>query len=234
MSKNLADLRFAIRSSSGQVSSIWRLWATRRGDIYLATRAAAKIEKYSFHKSGICRSAFTNQHGTPESMTDRAMFKWTRMPTPAAGEGRASRVAWIVFPTDYLSEPSETDVKKVDWIEAAPAGGATYTEFAFTREAQEYIEAAFRDPQERKLLKYTELLSGEAFFVSYYYADWDNRDLSMPGNGQVADLVFSSLDPHGTGRPIRLRFGPAPSDGDALLLRELGGYPVPGTPNPDD
>lgn len=75
MAKNIADLRFAIKNSSGLVSSIWRLWATRHGDVYLATRSMAKIEKFSFHKSGICRSAFTNEHGTPQTMTDRVMFK---------------------------------------------------------------------------------------------------------------------------------------------------------------
>lgn len=231
MAKNLADLRFAIRSASGQVSSIWRLWATRHGDVYLATRSMAKIEKYSFHKSGICRSAFTNEHGTPQTMTDRAMFKWKRLATPAAGEGRASLVAWLAFPTDYLSQPSASSVEGVAWIEAAPAGGATYVEFAFTRESQKSIEAAFRKREERKLLAYVELSPDQAFFGSYYHSDWENNDLNMPGNGQVADLVFSPRDPYDTGRPIRIRFGPAPSDGDSLVLQELGGYPIPGTPN---
>lgn len=232
MAKNLADLRFAIKSSSGQVSSIWRLWATRHGDVYLATRSMAKIEKYSFHKSGICRSAFTNEHGTPQTMTDRAMFKWKRLSTPSAGEGRASRVAWLGFPTDYLSQPSALGVEGVTWIDAAPAGGATYVEFAFTRESQESIEVAFRERHERKLLAYVELPSYEAFFGSYYHADWENKYLNVPGNGEVSDLVFSPRDPHDTGRPIRICFGPAPSDGDALILQELGGYPIPGTPNP--
>lgn len=232
MAKNLADLRFAVRSPSGQVSSIWRLWATRHGDVYLATRTMAKIEKYSFHKSGICRSAFTNEHGTPKTMTDRAMFEWKRLSTPAAGEGKASRVAWLGFPTDYLSKPSDAGVEGMAWIEAAPAGGATYVEFAFTRESQKSIETAFRTRQERTLLAYVELPSDEAFFGSYYHADWENKDLNMPGNGEVADLAFSSHDPCNTGRPIRIRFGSAPSDGDPLVLQELGGYPMPATPNP--
>jgi hypothetical protein len=231
MAKNLADLRFGIKGSSGWVSSIWRLWATRHGDVYLATRSMAKIEKLSFHKSGICRRAFTNEHGTPQTMTDRAMFKWKRPSTPAAREGKASRVAWLGFPTDYLSRPSNSDVEGVAWIDAAPAGGATYVEFAFTYESRESIEAAFCDRQERKLLAYAKLPTGEAFFGSYYHADWENKDLNMPGNGDVADLVFSPRDPHNTGRPIRICFGPAPSDEDALILQELGGYAIPGTPN---
>jgi hypothetical protein len=232
MAKNLADLRFAIKSPSEQVSSIWRLWATRHGDVYLATRSMAKIEKYSFHKSGICRSAFTNEHGTPPAMADRAMFKWNRLPTPAAGDGKASRIAWLGFPTDYLSKTYFSDVEGVFWIEAAPSGGATYVEFAFTREPLESIKAAFREHEQRKLLVYVKLPAGEAFFGSYYHADWENKDLTMPGNGEVADIVFSSRDPYGTGRPIRILFGPRPADGDAVVLQELGGYAIPGTPNP--
>ena len=231
MAKNLADLQFAIKSPSGQVSSIWRLWATRHGDVYLATRSMAKIEKYSFHKSGICRSAFTNEHGTPQTMTDRAICKWNRLPTPTAGDGKASRVAWLGFPTDYLSQPSASDVHGVVWLEAAPAGGATYVEFEFTRETQESIGVAFRKREQRKLLTYVKLPAYEAFFGSYYHADWENKDLNMPGDGEVADLVFSSRDPYDTGRPIRIRFGPAPANGDALVLQELGGYAIPGTPN---
>lgn len=232
MSKNLADLRFAIKSSSGQESSIWRLWATRHGDVYLATRSMAKMQKYSFHKSGICRSAFTKENGTPRTMTDRAMFKWNRLPTPAAGVGKASRVAWLGFPTDYLSRPCTTNVKGIVWVEAAPAGGATYVEFAFTRESQKSIEAAFQERQERSLLAYIELPSDEAFFGSYYHADWENKDWNVPGNGQVSDLLFSPHDPYETRRPLRICFGPTPSDGDAIVLQELGGYTVPGTPSP--
>lgn len=234
MAKNLADLRFAVRSPSGQVSSIWRLWATRHGDVYLATRKMAMIEKYSFHKSGICRSAFTTEHGTPKTMTDRAIFKWNRLPTPAAGKGQASRVAWMGFPTDYLSRPSNSNVKGVTWIEAAPTGGATYIEFFFTRESRESIEMAFRERQERYLLVCVELPSGEVFSGSYYHGDWENKDLKIPGNGKVSDLLFSQHDPYDTGRPIRIRFGPSPSDGDDLVLQELGGYPTPSMPNLED
>lgn len=163
MAKNLADLRFAVRSPSGQVSSIWRLWATRHGDVYLASRTMAKIEKFSFHKSGICRSAFTNEHGTPKTMNDRAMFKWKRQPTPATGEGKASRVAWVAFPTDYLSRNADPSVE-VSWIEAAAPGGATYVELAFTSESRDFIETAFGQRQERKLLLYVNLPGDEAAF----------------------------------------------------------------------
>ena len=231
MAKNLADLRFGIRSPSAYISNIWRLWVTQKGDAYLATRSMAKIEKYSFHKSGICRSAFTNEYGTPTTMTDRAIFKWKRLTTPLAGQGKASRVAWLGFPTDYLSRKAEPSVE-VNWIEAAPPGGATYVELAFTCESRESIESAFGQRQERKLLLYVNVPGDEAVFANYYHGDWQNEDLNVPGDGKVADLLFSASDPYDTGRPIRIRFGPTPSDGDAVVLRELGGYAIPGTPIP--
>lgn len=80
------------------------------------------------------------------------------------------------------------------------------------------------------MLFYAPLPTDEAMFVNYYHSDWQNEDLSIPGAGKVADLLFSANDPYDTGRPIRIRFGPMPADGDALILRELGGYAVPGTP----
>jgi hypothetical protein len=228
MAKNLADLRFGIKSSPGCVSNVWRLWVTRHGDVYLATRAMAKIDKYSFHKSGICRSAFTNEYGTPKTLTDRATFKWQRLVTPPAGQGKAARVAWVAFPTDYLSRNADPSVE-VSWIEAAPPGGATCVELAFTSESRDFIDTAFGQRQERKCLLYVTLPGDEAALLNYYHSDWENRDLKVPGNGKVADLLFSANDPYETGRPIRIRLGSAPSDGDALVLRELGGYAVPGT-----
>lgn len=205
-------------------SQIWRLWITSHGDVYLATRNMAKIEKFSFHKSGICRSAFTTEHGTPKSLPDRAMYKWNRLKTPPIGEGGASRVALLGFPTDFLSRIPESDAKDIYWIDAAPAGGATYVELSYTQESEDFVRTTFHERQERKLLSYVVLPTNESFFICYYHSDWENKEIKMPGNGKVADLIFSHHDPQNTGRPIRIRFGPAPKDDDALVLQELGGY----------
>lgn len=226
MAKNAVDLRFGVRRSDGCVSSVWRLWATKAGDVYLATRRMAAIEKYSFHKSMICRLAFTKEHGTPSTMADRAAYKWRRAPTTPAGSDRASRVAWLAVPTDYLSRLSEIDDgPSIVWIDAAPPGGATYIELAFTAEARSRIEQSFTQ-NDRRLLLYQSVGTHEAFIVDYYYADWENTELKVPGNGTGSDLLFSPLDPAGTGRPIRITFGPIPKDGDAAIIQELGGYAV--------
>ena len=116
--------------------------------------------------------------------------------------------------------------KEILWIDAAPQGGATYLEFAFTKEPESMIRGAFNERQERHILRYTLLPFGDAFFVNYYHADWENRNLTVPGDGQVNDLLFSADDPDDTGRPIRIRFGPRPDDRGAVVLRELGGFAV--------
>ena len=207
---------------------------SRQGDVYLSLRWMAKIQKYSFHKSGICRQAFTREYGTPLTLKDRATSTWKRLATPPAGDGKGSRVAWLAFPTNYLSRQRNSVTEGVVWIKGAPVDGATYVELVYTFESEQSVRTSFAKRQERRLLKYIELPGGEALFVAFYHADWDNKDLNVPGEGKVADLVFSPLDPYDTGRPVRICLGPAPapSDGDALVLRELGGYPVPGTPNP--
>ncbi len=140
-----------------------------------------------------------------------------------------SRVAWVAFPTDYLSSPqggpqSGAAIPIVS-IPAAPAGGATYIELAFTSEPQATVEREFA-LTDRHLVLYIRLPQGIAAFLDYYHADWEDSDLRVTGDGKVADLLFSSKDPRGTGRPIRITFGPTPKDGDAVVIRELGGYPV--------
>ena len=227
MAKNLFDLRFGIKRADGYVSIIWRLWVTRSNDVYLTTIGMSGVEKYSFHKSGICRNAFTKEHGTPATMKDRAISKWKRTVTPPKFSGRAARVAWIAFPTDYLSKDIQKHRKPITWIPAAPANSATYIELAFTSESKKGILTAFQK-NDRHLVCYVEMSNKEYFILNYYHADWKNRDLRSPAseNSIFPDLLFSADDPNERGRPIRIRFGPQPRDGDALILQELGGYKI--------
>lgn len=224
VAKNLANLRFGIQDTSGMRSCIWRLWVTQSGDIYLANRTMAGIDKYSFHQSGICRSAFTSEFGTPSTMTDRAIFKWRRASTPAVGGRGIAQVAVFSFPTDYLSRPTNQNTDGVTWLTAAQAGRSTCVEFSFTSESRNTVETALCMREGHELLLYLMLPSGEAFFVDTYFIDWGNSDLTMPGNGTTADIIYSSSDPLNTGRPIRIRFGATPSDGGALMIQEIGGY----------
>jgi hypothetical protein len=226
MSKNLFDLRLAIRRRDGFISSIWRAWGTTPGDVYLATRSMAGIAKYSFHSSRICRSAFTRETGAPPTLTNRALFKWRRAVTPPAGLGRAVRAAWIAFPTDFLSRPRNLPSRPTTWIPAAPPGAATYLELSYTAEPEDTVRRLVAVVGCRHLVLYQALSHDEAVFVAYWHADWENRDLTIPGDGKVADLLFTANDHLETGRPIRLTIAWPPADGDPVHIKELGGYAI--------
>ena len=226
MSDHLLDFRFGIRRPDGYVSDIWRASTTRRGDFQLGTRSILSDEQYSFNQSGICCSAHGRTDIAPAALRDRAGFKWRRAATPPRGSGRAARVAWISFPTDYLSKPTLADDGAIFWIEAAPARGATYVEIAYAAESESGIRNVLDIVQDRTLVCSSCLPNGETLVIFCYYADWENNDLRVPGNGVVADILFSADDPLATGRPLRYRFGPSPKDGEAMLLLEIGGAAV--------
>src|SRR5487761_2361636 len=162
----------------------------------------------------------------PMALRDRAGFKWRRAATPPRGSGRAARVAWIAFPTDYLSRPTVEDDGEIFWIAAAPACGATYVEFAYAAEPEQGIRGVLDVMQDRTLVRCAELPGGETLVIFCYHADWENKDLRVPGHGAVADVLFSADDPLASGRPLRHRFGPMPKDQEAVLLLEMGGAAI--------
>ena len=174
----------------------------------------------------MCRSAHSGADGAPAALRDRAGFKWRRAATPPRGSGRAARVAWIAFPTDYLSRPTLQDDGDIFWIAAAPACGATYVEFAYAAEPEQGIRGVLDVVQDRTLVRCAELPNGETLVIFCYHADWENKDLRVPGHGAVADVLFSAEDAQASGRPLRHRFGPAPKDEEAVLLLEMGGAAI--------
>jgi len=226
MSNYLLDFSFGVKRSDGYVSDIWRASTTRLGDFHLGASSIAGVEEYRFNKSGLCRSAHSGAEGAPVALRDRAGFKWRRAATPPRGSGRAARVAWLAFPTDYLSRPTVVDDGEIFWIAAAPAGGATYVEFAYAAEPEQGIRGVLDVVQDRTLVRCAALPNGETLVIFCYHADWDNKDLRVPGLGVVADVLFSADDPLASGRPLRHRFGPAPKDDEAVLLLEMGGAAV--------
>ena len=226
MSNNLLDLSFGVRRSDGYVSDVWHATTTRLGDFHLATSSVAGVEKYSFNKSGICRSAHSGATSAPAALRDRAGFRWRRAATPPRGSGRASRLAWIAFPTDYLSRPTVEDDGEILWIDAAPTSGATYVECAFAAEPEQGIRGVLDIVHDRTLVRCATLPNGETLVIFCYHADWENKDMRVPGHGAVADVLFAAEDPLAAGRPLRHRFGPAPKDGEAVLLLEMGGVAV--------
>ena len=80
--------------------------------------------------------------------------------------------------------------------------------------------------RDRTLVRCAALPNGETLVIFCYHADWENKDLRVPGNGMAADILFSADDPLASGRPLRHRFGPAPKDAEAVLLLEMGGAAI--------
>jgi hypothetical protein len=139
-----------------------------------------------------------------------------------------SRVAWLAFPTDFLSRETKREAKKILWIEAAPEGGATYLEIGFTAEPKKMALSLLEKRVERKLFRYVDLPNGNALIITYYHADWQNEDLKSPASNEsiFPDLLFSSNDPDGTGRPIRIVIETLSENGNELIVKELGGYKI--------
>lgn len=225
MAKNVLDSRFQIRSDDS-VSSLWRLWVTRPGDIYLAVRHMAGVSKYSFHISGICRSAFTSEHGTPPVLKDRAMFKWRRATTPPKGQLGYSRLLWLAVPTLFLTKVDKMPpADRIDVIPAAPESGATFVELVITAESETTVRDNFASGP-RNLLHHVTLPKDETALLFWYFDKWDNKEMTVTGSGKVNDILLSpTRRAVGDGR-VRVIFASPPKDGDALQVFELGGHPV--------
>lgn len=183
-----------------------------------------KIQKISLHESGICRFAFTQEHGIPPGMTDRVIHRWNRLPTPSPGSGQGSRAVLIAFPTSYLSRPIISD--SISIINAAPSGDATYIEMFFIRESEEVVRQSLEASS--RLISFTPLPNGENFAIQSSFDKWENKDFCMPASHhEKRDFHFSASLPPGKERTLSITLHNQPQDGDALLIREFGGYVMP-------
>lgn len=115
-------LRFAVGNSDEYRSAVWRLWIQGK-DVYLAARTSADLIKFSMHRSGIWRLAWTKQSGiTALGSSDRVEGRWTRPPQ--------FRVGWtqgpsVVVPSVELARPfkhASTGLGEVVWIPPAGPG----------------------------------------------------------------------------------------------------------------
>jgi len=228
MGKNVADLRFGIQRPDGYISSIWRMWATKLGDVYLATVGMAQYKKYSFHQSGISKDAYTKESWGNRS-DDKAVSSWKRGAMPKKGNGEALVLGSIEIPTALLSKNTLTIKKKIIWLEAAPIKGATVIEFLLTHETESTVKGLLSTLPERTLLYYKELPSGKSLAVTYFHYEWEQKIKKMSANPKSIipeAIIFSTLDSESTGRPIRVILSNMPKDGDNLLITDLGGYKV--------
>lgn len=231
MGKPLATIRLAVGSPSGPRSCIWRIVVGKKDDIYVITSSAMTSDKLSFHRSHICRWAFTEQFGTPEGMTDRVMKRWRRSKTPPAGSGRGTSVAEVIFPTDYLSTSfAPSDYGGVCWIEPAPTGRSAAFELFFCNDGPDVVSEQFK-ANGRRILEAVPLSSGEFFFASSHTVDFAGQDIRLPATSlRKHDLIASKIDYRFSGRPVRFLMMKDIGDGDKLIISEYGMFPV----NPGD
>jgi len=202
---------------------------TRDSQVYLGTTALGGIIKYSFHSSPSSRAC---RYAVSSAEPRKPLHAWQRGETPPPGEGHATRAALLAFPSDYLSVNATLRDKPPRCIPAASPGGATYLEFIYTHESQTTL-AELLEGSCYTVFASAELASEETFAVLYYQDRWDNKDVTVPAKSGAPGYQFTANDPRDTGRPVRIVITNQPKDGDAIILYELGGYPVdPNLPDP--
>jgi hypothetical protein len=214
------DARLVIGNPGGPRSGVWRVWSS--GDeVYVVTANSGGIEKISFDRSRQCRKEFTQEHGSPDGMADRATVKWTRDETPPPGSGKAMCVLELAVPTDFLSACLETPRTAVSWIAPAPAEMATVLEMFFTRDPGT-IRSLMGD---ERIISHTVLSSGESFAVARHNATFPGEEFYIPdSHHQGEDYIFLKDDPLKTGRPARFTAFNDPKDGGRMTVLEYGGY----------
>lgn len=230
MSKNIADLRFGATYIDKTFSCVFRLWATKTNDIYLAHQSFGGYKKYSFHASGINRSAVTKQEWGDRA-EDRARNKWKRGDLPEIGKGQATILAVLCIPTSLLSDKVTLPNKPVFWLKAAPPGSATYIELLLTNESEKSVKSRLSKLPERELFFYKTLNNGSAINVTAYHQVFDER---LPG---FSPYKGTALAPNGieiygkyvddSGRPIRISIENNPKDNDYLVVWNYGGCEIP-------
>ncbi len=223
MSKNLADLRFVIHAQDIGHSSPWRLWMTPKGDIYLASSGMAGIAKVSFHQSGIARYAFTKQQASARNDENRLMHRWMEPTVPARNTGQFARLAWLAFPTDYLSRNPSEGKAKTARIPPAEPGRATLVEIGLTRDIEATVALGTQAITAAGLLLYSPIRRQTSAFVRWQHSDWQNSDLRMPSSHGLKAYRFLANEPYHPERPFRIITKNHPTDGEALLITELGG-----------
>lgn len=219
-------IRFAVGTADGPRSCSWKL-ESQGEEAYLLQRNLGRVNKISFHSSGLCRWALIE---SPKSGADRLMLKWKRRPIPEPGLLRGTLLISLVFPTNLLSTALSDRPGSILWIDPAPPGQAVQIDVFLTREARADVAAAFAATAERQLLAFGSLRDGTGLGIASYRVACGPVELISPRNsklpGQVfGDLIFSELDTKQTGRPVRILLMPSPPDPfEAPIAWELGGY----------
>lgn len=215
MALNNVNLRLGLGGPDGPRSTKWRVFSNKEG-IYISHGGLGGVQKFSFHKSLVCRHAFTEQEGPAEGDDDRVLSKWRRVSAPANGIVYALVAR---FPSDFLSTALTAENKAFTWLPAAATGHATVVEFVFSGLSEQEVNA-LAQASGRTVVSYTKLPNNEAFVVTWVHESWEGKPFTVPGAFDRNDqLVISKHDPLHTGRPVRFTIFIAPTGDPAPTVR---------------
>lgn len=210
-----------IRSRDGCRSGILHIW-TRRAQVYVAAKGLGGIDKISFHTPTYCQHAYNENVPLPQEIPVRQSVIWHRTPTPRLGALQASCAFIWQVPTDTLSAIEADSPDNVQWLLAAPVGQVTILDMAFTAESEATVKLHY---PKGDLALFWPLSATESFLVMKRSSAWDGETITVPASHhEDRHLVMSACDPDNTGRPVRFSMFNHPTDGQALVGWELGGY----------
>jgi hypothetical protein len=120
------SIRFAVRSSAGLTTDIWKVWTTGKRDVYMTSRPLGHALKLSVHEAGHWHVGFHSER------KDQLFRAGEGPPTRFLGKGRFPEferqplvlAARVYFPWSSPTEAAKPAPDNVAWIECASPGQA--------------------------------------------------------------------------------------------------------------
>lgn len=164
----MATIRFATGAPGGPHGSVWRLWTTSAGDVYIAGRSLAGKFKASLHASGRWRIAATKENvegpdPLVDPLGDRAVHKWERPAEFAPGLTHACSIA--IAGSDVDSPASKSSRGEVIWVPAPAAHEVGIFDVIYSRLPKAPNKWPGKDAMGARPVFDTPLPSGEILWV---------------------------------------------------------------------
>lgn len=214
-------IRFAVKNSSGNRSSIWKCWAnpgSGKNDVYITNRAIGKAIKASLHESGSWHIAFDSEFLREEVqeesrlLSHRFVDKWSKPAEIGAGCTLALR---IIIPEDAVTIPmSDKDPRSTVWIQAPPSGKALEIVLLLTAPHFNTLSWPGRDSMRAQLLESFQIKDGYRLWIVYYVIDKPTVD---PRKGVMTHFKSGNRAMQESRRCRAIIFSQSP-DGSRILF----------------